>query len=114
MKTLCQRLMFISLLLMGLSAFAAPQANAKKGKIMFKKYCRVCHDGSTEAKTLQPTTKTMAQWTADFAEGGATQHCAQRAKEKTEKDLSAQDMLDIQAYLIQHAADSDQPATCGN
>jgi hypothetical protein len=36
------------------------------------------------------------------------------AKDKTGYELTEQDLLDIQAYLVQHAADSDQPATCGN
>ena len=40
--------------------------------------------------------------------------CVPRVKEKVGTDLTEQDLVDIQSYLVQHAADSDQPATCGN
>jgi len=90
------------------------KANPRRGKVFYRANCRVCHDGSTDAKELSPITKTMAQWNKDFAEGGAVSKCLPRVKEKTGTDLTAQDLLDMQSYLVEHAADSDQPATCGN
>ncbi len=93
---------------------AGPRVNPRKGKVFFKNNCRTCHDGATaDVKELQPIGKTMEQWTRDFAEGGAVASCVPRVKEKTGTELTAQDLLDMQAYLVQHAADSDQPATCG-
>jgi cytochrome c len=93
---------------------AGSRVNPRKGKAYFKKHCRVCHDGaSQEAPTLQPVTKTMDQWTRTFADEGDVKTCLPRVKEKVDSDLTGQDLLDIQAYLVQHAADSDQPATCG-
>ncbi len=93
---------------------AAPRANPRKGKVYFKKYCRTCHDGSTEQATLTPMTKTIEQWTRDFENDGQVAQCVPRVKTQAGMELSPRDLLDIQSYLVQHAADSDQPATCGN
>lgn len=94
-------------------ALAAPRANPRRGKVFFKKQCRVCHDGTTGQNELQPITKTMDQWSREFAKNGPVSSCLPRVKEKTGADLTTQDLLDIQSYLVQHAADSDHPATCG-
>lgn len=98
-----------------ISLAIAGAANTKKGKVYFKNNCRVCHDGKTpKAATLTPMTKTQAMWQKAFAPGGAAHGCAARVKEKTGTALTEQDLADIAAYLVQHAADSDQPATCGS
>jgi cytochrome c len=94
-------------------ALAASKANPKKGKVFYKKNCRVCHDGSTEASDLSPISKTMAQWEKAFKAGGVVESHLGLVKEKVGTELTEQDLLDIQAYLIYHAADSDHPATCG-
>ena len=109
----------VALLVVGLLvtavAFAAPRVNPKKGKVFYRNNCRVCHDGSTDAPDLSPNSKTMEQWGREFAEGEAVKTgCVARVKEKVGTELTEQDLLDIQAYLVHHAADSDQPASCGN
>ena len=99
----------------GKGAKASGKANPRKGKVFYKKNCRVCHDGSTEAKELSPISKTMKQWTREFAdEGEILTACVARTKDEVGYELTSQDLTDIQAYLVRHAADSDQPATCGN
>lgn len=90
------------------------RANPRKGKVFFKKYCRTCHDGSIEAPVLQPITKTMDQWSREFEKTNHVQICLPRVTEQSKKVLITQDLIDIQSYLVQHAADSDQPATCSN
>mgnify|MGYP000612124233 CR=1 FL=1 len=35
--------------LVAVFAVAGPRANPRKGKVYYKKNCRVCHDGSTDA-----------------------------------------------------------------
>lgn len=109
---------FLTLILVAFSMttllIAGPRANPKKGKVFFRKYCRVCHDGSSDVIKLDPVSKTMEQWGREFEEGGAAEACIPRVEEKESYKLTAQDMLDIQSYLVSHAADSDQPATCGN
>ena len=115
MKQILKLIFCISTLLtLSAALVAGPRVNPKKGKVYFKKYCRVCHDGKTDAVELSPLKKTMDQWSKSFAAGGKAHACGNSCKDKSGKDLTDQDKLDIQAYLIQHAADSDQPATCGN
>jgi hypothetical protein len=95
-------------------AAAGPSINPKRGKVYFKKECRVCHDGSQDIVKLDPIAKTMEQWQTAFAEDGTARNCIARVQEKLGQTPTEQDLLDMQAYLVQHAADSDQPASCGN
>jgi len=101
-------------LALSLALVGATRVNPRKGKVFFKKYCRTCHDGSGEITKLEPITKTMAQWSREFEQGHSVELCLPRVVDQSQKELTAQDLLDIQSYLVQHAADSDQPATCGN
>lgn len=111
-KRLAALLGLLCVVLLMSSLVFAGAANTKKGKVFFKNQCRVCHDGTTKAPTLTPMTKTIAQWKKSLAKTGPA--CVARVKEKTGAALTDQDVADISAYLIMHAADSDQPATCGN
>ena len=68
------------------TALTAQKVNPAKGKVFYK-------------------TKTMAQWNREFGEKGTVGDCAGRVEEKTSYKLTPQDLLDIQAFLVQHAAD---------
>lgn len=95
-------------------ASAASAPNARKGKAYFKKNCRVCHDGKTEgAPALQPSDLIMDQWDEAFADEDDVAECVPRVKEKTGVELTEQDLLDIQKYLVDGAADGEKPMTCG-
>jgi len=115
-KLLAKLLMFVAIVLLPMAFLMAdgPRVNPRKGKVFFRKYCRSCHDGTTEPPKLEPITKTMEQWSREFTEKGGVTPCLPRVSHQSGKGLSSQDLLDIQAYLVQHAADSDQPATCSN
>ena len=52
-------------------------------------------------------TKTMSQWDRFFTRD------MHKAKPAVFEALSEKDLKDIQQFLYDHAADSDQPATCG-
>jgi hypothetical protein len=52
--------------------------------------------------------KTMAQWRAYFT-AGTHNH----GKEPLAKYLAPDQLLDASAFVINHAADSPQPETCG-
>ncbi len=93
---------------------AGADANARKGKAYFKKNCRVCHDGNTEGvPVLQPADRIIEQWERAFKEKGEVSDCVPRVKDKTGVELTEQDLIDIQAYLVEGAADSEKPMTCG-
>ncbi len=102
-------IMFITVGSLGI-AFAgpgfSPDGNERRGKYMYRKNCRSCHDGSS-ATELQPNTKTQAQWQSDF-DAYKELECAEEWE-----NLSRDKLGDIFTYLFKHAYDSDQPATCG-
>ena len=92
----------------GMAAIAAdftPDGNGRKGKYLYRKSCRSCHDG-TQAANLSPSSKIQADWQKVFAgyEGLA-------CKEEWDKqDHTA--LNDIYSYMYNHAYDSPNPATC--
>lgn len=87
---------------------AAQKGSETKGRHFFKDTCRQCHSKGAVGGELTPMNKTMAQWRAYFA-AGTHDH----GKEPLTKYLSAEQLLDASAFLIDHAADSPQPETCG-
>lgn len=88
------------------SAMAVEGGNPKKGKYLYKKNCKTCHSEGGEGGELTPMSKTMRQWDRFF----------DRDKHEVKPEafeMPEQDLLDIQQFLYDHAADSDQPQTCG-
>lgn len=104
---------FVCLTVLVIGMFGAASAasefsndgNGRKGKYLYRKNCRTCHDGGT-AEALSPNTKTQAQWQRTFGKYERLE-CAAEWK-KLEQD----DLTDIYTYLYDHAYDSPQPATC--
>ena len=102
-----------TLLLLGLllaaigttSALAIDGGNPRKGKYLFKKNCKTCHAEGAEAADLTPLSKTMSQWDRAFSKKKLGPKCLE--------GLSEQEILDINQFLFDHAADSAQPETCG-
>ncbi len=90
-------------------AFAAstftPDGVDRKGKYLFRRDCRSCHDGSG-ATELSPNSKTMAQWEREFGRYERLD-CAEEWNKLEHADLN-----DVYTYLYGHAYDSPQPATC--
>lgn len=98
-----------SIILLAAALAAAPlaaQGSDNKGKFFFKKSCKTCH---TEGKgvDLTPLSKTQAQWTK-FFKGGKHQGAP------LTKMVTAEQALDIQTFLVNHASDSPSPQTCGS
>ncbi len=85
---------------------AVEKGNERKGKYLFRKNCRSCHQEGKTAAPLNPNTKTQAQWERAF-ERFERFECADEWKK-----LSEPEQGDIFAYLYNHAFDSPSPATC--
>ena len=100
---------FAAMLWAGGAAAAGPNPN--RGKSLFKSSCKTCHIKDGGAKDLSPLTKTQAQWKRAFARD--VEQCTRKIVEKGGKALTKQDLADMEFYLVSHAADSDQPETCG-
>ncbi|MCF8036838.1 MAG: cytochrome c [Desulfobacteraceae bacterium] len=88
------------------TATAFEQGNERKGKYMFRKNCRSCHQEGKSAEPLNPVSKTQAQWERAF-ERYERLECADEWE-----GLSETDRTDILTYLYNHAYDSPSPATC--
>jgi len=109
----CVRSMFFLLAVVIVSGLfsalvAAQKGSETKGRHFFKDTCRQCHSKGAAGGELTPMNKTMTQWRAYFASGTHN-----HGKEPLTKYLPADQLLDTSAFLINHAADSPQPETCG-
>ena len=109
-------------LLGGLAAFAVaallfpavnagttpPKGNEGKGRYYFRQTCKDCHTKGAKGGEVTPLTKTQAQWRTYFLKG---KHAA--GAETLGKVMPDTQLLDVQTFLVNHAADSLQPETCG-
>jgi len=108
MKTVVKAIACFALMtFVATAALAAEGGNPKKGKYLYKKECKTCHVEGAEGGKLTPLNKTQAQWDRFFEKD------KHKAKPEALKKFSDQDLKDIQQFLFDHAADSDQPETCG-
>jgi mono/diheme cytochrome c family protein len=106
MKKLLKPLLALALIaIFTTSVLAAEGGNPRKGKHLYKKTCKTCHGAGGEGGELTPMSKTMKQWDRVFEKNDHNPEAW--------KDLSEQDLKDINQFLYDFAADSDQPATCG-
>ncbi|WP_277656933.1 cytochrome c [Seleniivibrio woodruffii] len=90
-------------------AFDFNGGDGRKGKRLWKRYHTQCADGKTLPNKVGASTKTQAQW-KDAFNNPSKLPCGGKWADgiKTEED-----MQNVFRYLFDHAADSDQPETCG-
>lgn len=100
-------LTFVALaVLTAAAAFAGGSEN--KGKFNFKKTCKPCHTKGATAGEVTPLTKTQDQWQRYFKTGKHN-----KGSEQLSKFMTPEQLTDVQTFLVNHAADSPQPETCG-
>jgi mono/diheme cytochrome c family protein len=102
---------FVSLIMVvGLfsAARAAQKGSENKGRFYFRQTCKECHTKGAAGGEVTPLNKTMEQWRAYFAKGTHN-----HGREPLAKYLPPDQLLDASAFLVNHAADSPQPETCG-
>jgi mono/diheme cytochrome c family protein len=87
---------------------AAQKGSENKGRYYFRQTCKECHTKGAVGGEITPLNKTMAQWRAYFAKGTHN-----HGKEPLAKYMGEDQLLDASTFLVQHAADSPQPETCG-
>ena len=95
----------------------ADQVKELTGKDLFKANCKSCHAAKADAGEYTPMTYIMEQWDEFFDELWTETHgkiaCPQDATKKV-TDMIDKDMLKkIKKFCVDHAADSEQPMTCG-
>ncbi len=89
-------------------SMATDKGNGRKGKYLFRKSCRSCHQEGSSAKELSPISKTQSDWEKIFAQDQYKGlDCVTEWEKRSEKDL-----LDIFTYMYDHAFDSPSPLKC--
>jgi len=96
------------LVLFALTAALAGKGNEMKGRMEFMQTCKACHTKGANGGQVTPLNKTMDQWRKYFASGRHN-----HGQEPLTKVMSAEQLADVETFLVGHAADSPQPETCG-
>lgn len=97
-----------------LPVFAASGTKAQLE--MWKSSCKVCHAKGGSAKELSPSTLIGMQWERFFEKKFARTHAELIHPEKKQplgKVLTPDMLKKLEKFLVDHAADSEQPMTCG-
>ena len=102
-----------------LSNSSAAMAGKRKidGQKLFKEHCKPCHLAESEHGEVTPMSLIQDQWQRFFDEKFEETHKAvndpnQDNKPVTET-LSEEELDELVKWTIDHAADSEQPMTCG-
>jgi len=90
---------------------------AEDGKVLYRANCKVCHDKGSPNKQYTPMTLTQEQWRRAFSpiqfQAAHKNAIHPSTGKKLLESLTPEQMKAIQRFAIDHAADSEQPATCG-
>ncbi len=87
---------------------ALAAGNETKGRFYYKKTCKPCHTKGAAGGEVTPLTKTQEQWKRYFSKG-----VHGKGAQKLTDVAPAEQLTDMQTFLVNHAADSPQPETCG-
>jgi len=87
------------------------------GKELYRNSCKVCHMPDSDNGEYTPMSLIMDQW-EEFFDGEFTEAHKEvvHPQDKTKKvtDMFDKDMLKkIKKFCVDHAADSEEPMTCG-
>ena len=116
------RMIFLTLIITCFASMAFGEEETAKdkklsGKDLFKSNCKMCHDTDADAGEYTPMTLIQEQWEEFFDELWVETHeevvCP---KDDTKKvtDAWSKEMLEaVKEFCVDHAADSEQPMTCG-
>jgi cytochrome c5 len=113
MRSLIVGVLFCGVLL---ACVASAADKPTDGKSLYRNNCKVCHDKGSKNGTYTPMTLTQDQWRRFFnTKFQASHKNAMHPQEgkKLFELLSPEQIKSIQRFAIDHAADSEQPATCG-
>lgn len=88
-------------------AKAQVKGSDKKGKYYYKKTCKSCHAKDGEGGEITPISKTIKQWERFFKKD------VHQGDEPVSGTFDETQLIHIKTFLLNHAADSDQPETCG-
>ncbi len=115
MKNCVKSLIFLSLTLLVATLVtttvvqaAIEGGDAKSGKALANEKCKYCHVTGADGGTMTPLSKTQQQWERFYTKD---QH--NKKAPGTWDKIKTNELIDIMQFMYDHAADSPQPATCG-
>ena len=95
----------------------AASAGEPEGLDLYKAHCKVCHAADSEHGEYTPMTLIQMQWERFFDRKYEKKHAElvhPEADGKKVLDVITPELLaKIKTFAIDHAADSEQPMTCG-
>ena len=94
----------------------AVSAGQPGGKELYRANCHGCHDKGSSNGYYAPMTLTQDQWRTFFKLRLIPSHknvTEPKSGKKLLEFLTPDGLKAIQRFCIDHAADSEQPATCG-
>lgn len=112
-------LMFLSFVLFVAGFLTAAEDKTKKpdGKALYKEYCRQCHSPSSPHGEYSPLSMIQDQWDTFFKKKFEPSHKdvtdPHHEGKKVLEILSPDQIKVIHKFCVDHAADSEQPQTCG-
>jgi cytochrome c5 len=109
-------LIFSSIIFLVATLALMAQGQNLNGKELYRNNCRVCHDVGSPHGRYAPMTLTQEQWRTFFKVKLIPLHknaVHPKAGGKLLELLTPEQLKAIQRFAIDHAADSEQPATCG-
>jgi mono/diheme cytochrome c family protein len=116
MPYLIRRAALVAIAGVALALCATAADRPADGKSLYRNNCKVCHDKGSKSGVFTPMTLTQEQWRRFFNTKLIPAHKSAvhpQAGKKVLELLSPEQMKSIQRFCIDHAADSEQPATCG-
>ena len=92
-------------------------ADKMDGQDLFKMHCKACHGADADAGEYTPMTYIMEQWEEFFDDLWVETHgelpCPKDDTKKVTDHLDKDMLKKIRKFCVDHAADSEQPMTCG-
>lgn len=100
-----------------LATSAWAETAVEESQRLYRENCRDCHDDGSPNGEYTPMTLIQAQWIRFFDRKYERTHRkviddAHGGVPVTEA-ISAEDLEKIRTFVVDHAADTDQPMTCG-
>jgi hypothetical protein len=88
-----------------------------KGKDLYKEFCKPCHDKDSPNGEYTPMSLIQDQWERFFDKKFVASHKdlidEKHEGKKVTDAISEENLKKIKKFAIDHAADSEQPMTCG-
>ena len=98
-------------------ANVATAAKKPKGNDLFKEYCKPCHEADSDNGEYTPMTLIQDQWDRFFEKKYVDSHSGvmdpNHDNQPVTEVITEEQLEVIKKFAVDHAADSEQPMTCG-